>query len=361
MRRRPLALVGCLTTLLLAGLGCSRANSDDQPAARGTTRATAQTTKDKGVVPGAAAHQDETQLDPSGKDIKGPAVTLKVLLPNPDEDWHVLVDEHPYKGDGKERLIKVPAKKSLVVTAVEIPNNYTWRYRTRTVAPKPGMVTVVDLRKEDPTRKDHIEVRFVPTPEEMVDAMCKMAKVGPKDVVYDLGCGDGIIVITAVKKYHAKRGVGIDIDPDRVKDAKEAAKEAGVADKVEIRQGDVLKIKDLHEANVVMLYMGDDINLRLRPILNKTLKPGSRVVSHRFKMGDWKPDQSKQLSGDETYSVHMWIIRGPKGGTSKEGAKQAGRDEAFLGNRRPELLRPLLPLTGLLAGRDEVLEIGARR
>jgi precorrin-6B methylase 2 len=316
MRRRPLALVGGLTLVFLIGAGCNQANSAAQEGAAQTTK------KEKGVVPGAAAHQDETPLDPSGADIKGPAVTLKVLLPVPADDWHVLVDEHPYKGEGKERLIKVPAKKEIVVTAVEIPNNYTWRYRTRKVRPKEGEVTVVDLRKEDPKHKDHIEVRFVPTPEEMVDAMCRIAKVGPKDVVYDLGCGNGIIVITAVKKYHAKRGVGIDIDPERVREAKEAARQAGVADKVEIRQGDVLKINDLHEADVVMLYMGDDINLRLRPILKKTLKPGSRVVSHRFKMGDWKPDVSRQLSSDETYSVHMWIIRGPKGGTSPESAKK---------------------------------------
>ena len=140
--------------------------------------------------------------------------------------------------------------------------------------------------------------------------MCKLGKVGAKDVVYDLGCGDGRMVILAVKDFKAKSGVGIDLDPDLVKESKENAKRAGVEKKVEFRKGDVLDIKDLKEASVVLLYMGDDVNERLKPILKKTLKPGSRIVSHRFKMGDWKPaDTERFLAEDgEEYEIHLWIV-----------------------------------------------------
>jgi cyclopropane fatty-acyl-phospholipid synthase-like methyltransferase len=146
-----------------------------------------------------------------------------------------------------------------------------------------------------------------------------MAKVGKDDVVYDLGCGDGRMVTMAVKNFGAKRGVGIDLDPEMVKQCKENAKKHGVADKVEFRVGDVLKVEDLSEANVVLLYMGDDINQRLKPILQKTLKPGSRVVSHRFLMGDdWPPDRSehaKATMGEDAgyeHDIHLWTIKGTK-------------------------------------------------
>src|SRR5439155_26379587 len=161
-----------------------------------------------------------------------------------------------------------------------------------------------------------------PTPQECVDAMCKMAKVGKEDVVYDLGCGDGRLVITAVKKFGAKRGVGIDLDAeglDLIGKCKEIAKKEGIADKVEFRKGDVLKVKDLSDATVVLLYMGDDINARLKPILQKTLKEGSRVVSHRFLMGeDWPPDRSEKVKstmGDfpgYENEIHLWTIKKQK-------------------------------------------------
>jgi SAM-dependent methyltransferase len=153
--------------------------------------------------------------------------------------------------------------------------------------------------------------------------MCKLGKVGPDDVVYDLGCGDGRMVITAVKQFKAKRGVGIDLDedphtPDLIKKCREKAKEAGLTEKqIEFRKGDVLKVHDLSDATVVLLYMGNDINARLRPILKKTLKPGSRVVSHRFHMGEngeWDPDKKttfKGADGDE-YDLLFWEIKAPK-------------------------------------------------
>ncbi len=137
-----------------------------------------------------------------------------------------------------------------------------------------------------------------------------MAKVGKEDVVYDLGCGDGVMVLTAVKKFGAKKGVGIDLNPELVKKCKAAAKKEGVEDKVTFRVGDVLKVNDLPDATVVLLYMGDDINARLKPLLQKNLKPGSRVVSHRFMMGDdWKPDRSEFPKSIEPYGIHLWTIK----------------------------------------------------
>jgi ribosomal protein L11 methylase PrmA len=120
------------------------------------------------------------------------------------------------------------------------------------------------------------DVPFVPTPEVVVDKMLELAKVGPSDVVYDLGSGDGRIVITAAKQYGA-RGIGVDIDPDRVREARQNAKAAGVADRVQFKEGDLFNT-DLSEATVVTLYLLPEVNMRLRPKLFRELKPGTRVV-----------------------------------------------------------------------------------
>ena len=172
--------------------------------------------------------------------------------------------------------------------------------------------------------QQHFGRGLVPTPSDFVDAMCNLAKVGKDDVVYDLGCGDGRMVITAVKKFGAKRGVGVDLDPALVKESKKKAEEAGVADRVEFRVGDVLKVKDLSDADVVLLYMGDDINNRLKPILRKTLKPGARVVSHRFTMGEWKPTKSETMKGadGQTYHLHLWVIGRDEGKQRKGSASK---------------------------------------
>jgi uncharacterized protein (TIGR03000 family) len=242
-------------------------------------------------------------------------VVLKLTLPY--EDAKVKVEDKDTEGTGLKRdvVYKLPAKKDAVtVTAVWEPNNYTKITRKKKVTVGDDNEIAVDLSKADPKSPDDIVVRYVPTPDDVVDEMCRMAKVGKDDIVYDLGCGDGRMVITAVKKFGAKRGVGIDLDPERVKDSKANAKKSGVEDKLEFRQGDVLKVKDLADATVVLLYMGEDINLRLRPILQKTLKPGSRVVSHRFTMGDWEPVQKKTVDSTVGYpcDVLMWVIKGPK-------------------------------------------------
>jgi precorrin-6B methylase 2 len=147
------------------------------------------------------------------------------------------------------------------------------------------------------------DVPFVPTPEPVVERMLELAKVGPNDVVYDLGSGDGRIVIAAASKYGA-RGVGIDIDPNRVREARDNAREAGVADRVEFRQGDLFKA-DIGEATVVTLYLLSSINTKLRPKLLSELKPGTRVVSHAFAMGDWEPVQTDTVEGR---TVYYWVV-----------------------------------------------------
>ena len=190
-------------------------------------------------------------------------------------------------------------------------NNYETYVVTRKVKVEPGKEVEVDMRKMDPKQGDKLIIRWVPTPPEVVDAMMKLGNVGKDDVVYDLGCGDGALVVAAVKHFHAKRGVGVDLDPKKVQESKQNAQRAGVADKVEIREGDVLKVKDLSEATVVFLYMSDDLNLMLRPKLQEQLKPGSRIVSHRFLMGDWKPDKTESIMGEDgdIYNIHLWTIK----------------------------------------------------
>lgn len=147
------------------------------------------------------------------------------------------------------------------------------------------------------------DVPYVPTPQNVVDKMLEMAAVKKDDVVYDLGSGDGRIVITAAKKYGV-RGVGVDIDPERVKEANANAVQAGVANRVKFIEQDLFKT-NLKEASVVTLYLLPEVNLRLRPKLWSELKPGTRVVSHAFDMGDWKPEQMVEVEGRKIY---YWVI-----------------------------------------------------
>jgi hypothetical protein len=247
-----------------------------------------------------------------GQQAGGKTIKLKLLLPQ--RDALVTVDGKEVKGEGEERSLTVTTgkdKEYVQLVAVWEPNNYTKIMRPRKVTAKDGEIKV-DFLAPSTTEKDDIVVIFVPTPDDVVEAMCKMAKVGKEDIVYDLGCGDGRMVITAVKKFGAKKGVGVDLEPALVDKCKESAKEAGVADKVQFRVGDVLKVDDMSDASVVLLYMGDDINERLKPILQKTLKPGSRVVSHRFLMGDdWRPDRTETIRSSAGYDcdIHIWEIK----------------------------------------------------
>ncbi|TCP08668.1 SAM-dependent methyltransferase [Caldimonas thermodepolymerans] len=149
-----------------------------------------------------------------------------------------------------------------------------------------------------------LDVPYVPTPQPVVDRMLQLARVGPDDVVYDLGCGDGRVVITAAKAYGA-RGVGIDIDPQRIAEARANAKRAGVTDKVEFRIGDLFEA-DFSEATVVTLYLLPSINQRLRPQLWRQLRVGARVVSHDFDMGSqWPPEHTENVANK---TIYAWTI-----------------------------------------------------
>lgn len=151
---------------------------------------------------------------------------------------------------------------------------------------------------------------YIPTPQDVVDRMLSVAEVTNQDTVYDLGCGDGRIVITAAKKYGA-HGVGIDIDKERISESRRNARDAGVASLVRFEQGDILKA-DVSNATVVTLYLVSSANLKLRPLLTQQLKPGARIVSHAFGMGDWQPDKVDRFTdsrGDERV-IYLWRADG---------------------------------------------------
>ncbi len=152
-------------------------------------------------------------------------------------------------------------------------------------------------------QQTELDVPYVPTPPEVVDAMLTLANVKKGDVVYDLGCGDGRVVVTAAKEKGA-RGVGIDIDQERINEATENAEKAGVIDRVEFRRQDLFKA-DIHEATVVAIYLLPAINLKLRPKLWRELKPGTRIVSHDFDMGDWKPEKQIEVGGE---MIYFWTV-----------------------------------------------------
>lgn len=149
-------------------------------------------------------------------------------------------------------------------------------------------------------------VPFVPTPQEVVDKMIDLAGVKTGDVVYDLGSGDGRIVITAAKK--GARAVGFDVDGSLVKESRENIRKAGVEERAEIRQQDILTV-DLSGASVVTMYLLPDVNLKLRPHILSQMKPGSRVVSHAFDMGDWKPDKTERVDGR---TIYFWTVPAKK-------------------------------------------------
>ena len=149
------------------------------------------------------------------------------------------------------------------------------------------------------------DVRFVPTPQNVVEAMLEMARVTSTDVVYDLGSGDGRIPITAAKKYGA-RGVGIEIDPFYLRDAIDNRAKAGVVDRVTFLNQDLFDA-DISDATVVTLFLLPRLNLRLLPKLKRELKPGTRIVSHQFTMGEaWPPEQSQEING---LMIYLWTVR----------------------------------------------------
>lgn len=168
-----------------------------------------------------------------------------------------------------------------------------------------ALTAAVGAQQDDVKRRP--EVPYVPTPQDVVNEMLKMANVTASDIVYDLGCGDGRIVITAAQKFGA-HGTGIDINPDRIHDAEQNAKAAAVNGKVRFIESDLFQA-DIHEATVVTLYLLPSVNLRLKPKLLSDLKPGTRIVSHSFSMGEWQPDKTAEVNGRTLY---LWVVPADK-------------------------------------------------
>jgi SAM-dependent methyltransferase len=175
--------------------------------------------------------------------------------------------------------------------------------------PALALTTPEDATLDRDFRTD-LDVPYVPTKQETVEAMLALAGVGPKDVVYDLGCGDGRIVVTAAQRFGA-RGVGVDIDPARIAEARENARKAGVASRTTFHLGDLF-YADIRDATVVMLYLLPSVNQKLKPRLLADLAPGTRVVSHDFDMGaDWPPQKTVNLGRDTLY---LWTVPARRAG-----------------------------------------------
>jgi hypothetical protein len=181
------------------------------------------------------------------------------------------------------------------------------RFKTANTSDNTRVPEVEIMEERDLPGKVDLDVPFVPTPMSVVDKMLEMAEVKGDDVLYDLGSGDGRIPVIAAKRL-GTRGVGIDIDPRRIEEANQRAKDEGVTDKVKFIQGDIFK-EDFSEATVVTLYLLPDVNLRLKPRLLE-MKPGTRIVSHNYDMGDWKPEKQETVTSDtgSTHYVYFWRV-----------------------------------------------------
>ncbi|MET0278051.1 MAG: methyltransferase domain-containing protein [Pseudorhodoplanes sp.] len=168
-----------------------------------------------------------------------------------------------------------------------------------------GLTAAAVYAQEEP----RLDVIYVPTPQQVVDRMLTLADVKAGDNMIDFGCGDGRMVVTAAKR--GARGFGVDINPQRIKEANANAQAAGVTDKVEFKIANLFE-QDLSKADVMAMYLLTDINLRLRPKILDTMKPGSRIVSHAFDMGDWKPEVHENVDGR---NVYFWIVPAKVNGT----------------------------------------------
>jgi len=254
----------------------------------------------------------------TAQDKKAEKAKSKLKITVPQDDAELQIESKATKPTGTVREFETPdldlgKAYEYTFSVTWRPNNYTVLTRTKSVEFKGGALIEVDLTKADPKNPDKAVIRWVPTPEDIVDEMLKLGSVKEGDVVYEPGPGDGRMLIAAIKKG-AKKGVGIEIDPKKAAEASDAVKKAKLDSKITIIEGDALKDRDYSEASVVLLYMGNEFNNLLRPVLEKQLKPGSRIVSHRFVMGDWAPDKTidvKGADGDE-YKLHLWVVKEKK-------------------------------------------------
>ena len=214
--------------------------------------------------------------------------------------------------------LDVPAAKSMrclvfasVLGALCAPPSVT-AARAGRRTPARRSAAHVQRRAARPSRRP--DVLFVPTPPETVDEMLCLADIRDGDVLYDLGSGDGRIPIAAAQRYGI-RAVGVDIDPQMVARAEENARRAGVAGQVSFIQGDLYKA-DISEATIVTLYLSDGLNLLLRPKLLRELRPGTRIISHDFRMGDWQPQLTVRVNWRNLYrTIYVWTV--PARGTVK--------------------------------------------
>ena len=258
-------------------------------------------------------------LSPRGERVfaQAPAVsergiTSHVVVTVPAEDAELVVEGKTILGQGATREFDTGPLDSAAThrhsfTVTWKPNAYTTMTRSKTVAFRAGEPVRVDLSVEDPA--DRVRVIYHPTPADVAETMVDLAAVTRDDVVYEPGCGDARVTIAAIRRG-ARRAICVDIDPDRATESRENVESAGFARQIDVRLGDALDLKDLSEVTVVFLYMGDHFNLLLRPILWRDLKVGSRVVSHRFTMGDWAPDKTVTVPSADggEFELHVWTI-----------------------------------------------------
>lgn len=195
-----------------------------------------------------------------------------------------------------------------------------------TLAQSPAQSTAASPTTAPAKQLRSPDVMYVPTPPEVVDAMLKVANVREGDVLYDLGSGDGRIPIMAVQKYNVTRATGIEVNPQRIIEAQENLRAAGVGDRVRFRNEDLFEA-NFSDATVVTLYLLPALNIKLLPKLLKELKPGTRIVSHAFAMGDWKPEQALNIGGR---AVYFWTI--PSQGTAAYAAALAAAGVGGVGN-----------------------------
>ncbi len=250
-------------------------------------------------------------------------VKSKIKVTVPQDDAELKIEDKATKPTGVTREFETPDLESgklyeYTFSVTWRPNNYTTLTRTKSVEFKGGDDIVADLTKADPKVADKAVVRWVPTPDDIVEEMMKLGNVKKGDVAYEPGPGDGRMLIAAVKKG-AVKGVGIELDAEKAKEAKENVKKAGYEKVITINEGDALKA-DYSEATVVLLYMGNEFNNLLRPILEKQLKPGTRIISHRFVLGDWAPDKTIKVNGadGDEYTLHVWTVKEKKDGKDKK-------------------------------------------
>jgi uncharacterized protein (TIGR03000 family) len=244
-------------------------------------------------------------------------VKSKLKIKVPQDDAKLFIEGKETKPTGEVREFETPeiVQGKLYEYAFLVkwePNNYTKMTRTKTIEFKGGDDVTVDLTQKD-EKNDKAEIRWVPTPDDIVAKMMELGGVKDGDIAYEPGPGDGRVLIAAVKKG-AKKAVGIELDPKKVAEAKDKVKAAGLSDKITIIEGDALKDRDYSEATIIFLYMGDEFDNLLRPILERQLKPGTRIVSHRFKMGDWEPDKTIKVMGEDgdEYTLHLWTVKEKK-------------------------------------------------